>query len=76
MYISWINSGYYIDKPFYNYWQRADSIIYTDNKPFKYINLISIIYEYYQKHDLLKKCGKDLYKRFKDYLKMDCKDIR
>lgn len=75
MYIPWIKSGYYIDKSFYNYWQRADSIIYTDNKPFKYINLISIIYEYYQKHDLLKKCGKDLYKRFKDYLKMDCKDI-
>ena len=74
MYSPWVKTGYYIDKPFYNYFQRAGSIIYTDKEPFKYINLIPIIFEYYKKQNLLDKCGDDLYKRFKDYLKMDFND--
>ncbi len=74
MYSPWITTGYYIDKPFYNYFQRANSIIYTDNKPFKYISLIPLIFEYYKKQGLLDEYGDDLYKRFKDYLKMDYKD--
>lgn len=48
MYSPWVKTGYYIDKPFYNYFQRAGSIIYTDKEPFKYINLIPIIFEYYK----------------------------
>lgn len=74
MYSPWVKTGYYIDKPFYNYFQRTNSIIYTDNKPFKYINLIPLIFEYYKKQKLLDKYGEDLYERFKDYLKMDFKD--
>lgn len=74
MYSPWVKTGYYIDKPFYNYFQRAGSIIYTDKEPFKYINLIPIIFEYYKKQNLLDKCGDGLYKRFRDYLKMDFND--
>ena len=71
MYYPWVKSGYYINKPFYNYFQRADSIIYSDKKLFRYINLIPIIFEYYKNHNLLDKYGDDLSGRFKDYLKMD-----
>ena len=74
MYSPWVKTGYYIDKPFYNYSQRAGSIIYTDKKTFKYINLIPIIFKYYKEQNLLDKYGEDLYKRFKDYLKMDFND--
>ena len=76
MYSAWVKTGYYINKPFYNYWQRSDSIINTDKKIFKYIGLIPIIYEYYKRQNLLEKYGDDLYKRFKDYLKMDWKEAK
>ena len=74
MYFPWIKTGYYINKPFYNYFQRADSIIYSDKKLFRYTNLIPLIFKYYKDHNLLDKYGNDLYKRFKDYLKMDFND--
>lgn len=74
MYSAWVNTGYYIDKPFYNYFQRNNSIVATDKKHFTYIGLIPIIFEYYKKSGLLDKNEKFLYKRFQDYLKMDYKE--
>lgn len=71
IYSCWVQKGYFINKPFYNYFQRSNSIIHTDKKDFKYLSLIPLIFEYYKKWNLLDKYGDDLYKRFKDYLKMD-----